>query len=327
MEILITAAAARDLGEALTAMEDITPVLLEDDGTLSRGGTPVTEDQIAPRASWISLDLLFSPHAGAYFKMVLASSSLEWIQSSMAGFDNPVFGRIAEKGIRLSTSDAQAVAISEYVMASVLADFQGVDLRRANQRDSEWRLTGFREISGTTWMIVGIGAIGNEVAKRARAFGVHVIGVKRSDTPTEADETIRPAAMKDRLGECDVVVFTSPLNQETRHMGNADFFAAMKQGATFVNIGRGGLVDEPALLAALDRDHLGGAILDVFETEPLPKESPFWTHPKVRATPHSSPISDGTEVRRRAQFLRNLRAFADGNPVGNEVSAETVLAS
>lgn len=326
MEILLSATAAKALSPQLAGIDNITTVLFQDDGTLTRNGETVTRDEIAPKATWLSLDVLLSKRVFDFVELLMALPSLEWLQSSAAGFDHPLFAELAKKGIRLTNSDAQAVAIAEYIMGAVLTEFQKVEERRIHQQNKEWQSAYFREIAGTTWMIVGIGNIGNETAKRAKAFGAHIIGVKRNGESPEADETIRPAQMKARLGEADIVVFTSPLNAETHHMGNADYFAAMKPGTVFVNVGRGGLVDEDALLAALDKGTPALALLDVFETEPLPTTSPLWSHENVRVTPHASPKSDGTPKRIAALFLENLTRFADGKALKNEVNASDILA-
>lgn len=327
MEILMTQAGAQTLGERLTAIKNITPVLFQKDGTLIREGSVVTADQITPKGAWLSLDVLMSRRVFEYVALLLNCPSVEWVQSTAAGFDHPLFSELAKKGIRLTNSDAQAIAISEFVMGTVLAECQKLTARRDMQNEKRWEAVPFRELSDTKWMIVGIGNIGNETAKRARAFGAYIIGVKRSGASPQADETIRPQDMNSRLVECDVVVFTSPLNNETKHMGNADYFAAMKEGAIFVNIGRGGLVDESALLNALDKGTPAVAILDVFETEPLPEDSPLWTHPSVRVTPHASTKSNGTPLRAQKLFLENLTAFSNGAPLRNEVDAKDIINS
>lgn len=325
MEILVSADGAETLGTRLTAIDGLTPVLFQRDGTLTRNGKTVSREDVTPKGAWLSLDVLLSRRVFDFVDLLMNLPSLEWVQSTAAGFDHPLFAGLAEKGIRLTNSDAQAVSIAEFVVGSVLTEFQRIEERRAMQAGHEWKSVPFREIAGTTWMIVGIGNIGNETAKRARAFDAHIIGVKRSGESPEAHETIRPADMLTRLPEADVIVFTSPLNEETRHMGNAEFFAAMKESAAFVNIGRGGLVDEEALLAALDAGTPGCAILDVFETEPLPETSRFWDHPSVRVSPHASSKSNGTPLRAQALFLENAAAFVKGAPLRNEVPSSEIL--
>jgi phosphoglycerate dehydrogenase-like enzyme len=327
MEFLLSADGAEALGDRFSSIEGITPILFQRDGTLTRDGVTVTRAEVSPKGAWLSLDVLITKRVFDYVDHLLNLPSLEWVQSTAAGFDNPLFVEMAKKGIRLTNSDAQAVAISEFVLGAVLSEFQNPTARLQRQAEKKWKGVGFREIAGTTWMIVGIGNIGNETAKRARAFDAHVIGVKRTGDSPQAHETIRPSDMKARLADCDVVVFASPLNNETHHMGNTDFFAAMKEGTTFVNIGRGGLVNESELLSALDKGTPGVAILDVFETEPLPETSALWDHPNVRVTPHSSPMSNGTPLRAQDLFIENLTAFVKDAPLRNEVLAATIIGS
>lgn len=327
MEFLLSADGAEALGDRFSSIEGITPILFQRDGTLTRDGVTVTRAEVSPKGAWLSLDVLITKRVFDYVDHLLNLPSLEWVQSTAAGFDNPLFVEMAKKGIRLTNSDAQAVAISEFVLGAVLSEFQNPTARLQRQAEKKWKGVGFREIAGTTWMIVGIGNIGNETAKRARAFDAHVIGVKRTGDSPQAHETIRPSDMKARLADCDVVVFASPLNNETHHMGNTDFFAAMKEGATFVNIGRGGLVNESELLSALDKGTPGVAILDVFETEPLPETSALWDHRNIRVTPHSSPMSNGTPLRAQDLFIENLTAFVKDAPLRNEVLAATIIGS
>jgi len=325
MEVLISDVGAKALSKSLALLDNLTPIIFQEDSTLLRDGKIVTREEIQPKAAWLSLDVLLSRRVFDYVDLLMNMPSIEWIQSSVAGFDHPLFTELAKKGIRLTNSDAQAIAISEFILASVLSEFQRMPERHVLQSEKKWEGLNFREISNTRWMIVGIGNIGNETAKRAHAFGAHIIGVKRNGTSPHADETIRPADMAARLGECDVVVFTSPLNDETHHMGNAAYFAAMKEGATFVNIGRGGLVDEPALITALDKGTPRVAILDVFETEPLPVDNALWTHPAVRITAHASTKSNGTPVRVKNLFLENLSGFLNEAPLRNEVAAADII--
>jgi phosphoglycerate dehydrogenase-like enzyme len=141
-----------------------------------------------------------------------------------------------------------------------------------------------------------------------------------------ADRIAAPGDLPSLLPEADVVVLACPLTAETRHMANRGFFAAMKSGSILVNVGRGGLVDEPALQAALDNGVPEHAVLDVFETEPLPRESPFWAHPRVTLTPHSSGMSAGNAPRNDALFLDNLQRFVSGQPLLNAADPKDVLA-
>jgi phosphoglycerate dehydrogenase-like enzyme len=177
-------------------------------------------------------------------------------------------------------------------------------------------------------VIIGFGAIGEGVARRVKAFGATVTGVRRDQAPHPSADAI--ASLNDLprlLPEADVVVLACPLTPETRRVANAGFFAAMKEGSVLVNVGRGGLVDEPALLAALDRGAPEHAVLDVFETEPLPADSPFWAHPRVSLTPHNSGATDGQGRRNDELFLENLGRYVRGEPLLNQADPKDVLSA
>jgi phosphoglycerate dehydrogenase-like enzyme len=185
----------------------------------------------------------------------------------------------------------------------------------------------FREVLDSEWLIIGFGAIGQAVAQRAKGFGARVTGVRRNqDAHPLADRIAPMSALPDLLAQADVVVLCTPLTADTRHLVDARFLAAMKPASVIVNVGRGGLVDEPALLAALDAGTPEHAVLDVFETEPLPQDSPFWGHPRVTLTPHSSGITSGQWSRNETLFLDNLKLFLSGEPLLNVADPKDVLA-
>jgi phosphoglycerate dehydrogenase-like enzyme len=297
------------------------------DGTIWRDGAEIAPEAASPEVSWVSGDFFQTPAAGSLFAALMKSNRLTWVQSGAAGYENPMFTRIVEKGARLTTNHSQSVGMSEYVLWGVLNHFQRGPARAAEQAAHRWTMLPFREISGTRWLIIGFGAIGQDVAKRARAFGAHITGVRRK--PGEdplADAMIPPDQILANLGDSDVVVLSLPLSSATADMVDGEFLAAMKPGSMLVNVGRGGLVDEAALLAALDAGKPEHALLDVFRTEPLPADSRFWDHPRVTLTPHASPVSSGLGARGDALFVENLGRFLAGQPLLNEVSREEVLA-
>jgi phosphoglycerate dehydrogenase-like enzyme len=328
MRLLIYEPSFRRLEAEIAALGPaVEPLLVNAHGDISLRGQAVAEDQANAEAAWTNADVFFSGASRQFMVAMLKSPALKWVQSGAAGFDHPVFGQIVSKGARLSTSHGQAVGMAEYVLAGVLDALQGGSARRAAQAERRWERLPFREISGSRWLVIGFGAIGKGVADRARAFGAHVTGVRRNQTPDPSAQRI--AALADLpalLPQSDVVVLCCPLTAETRRVANAAFFAAMKPGAILVNVGRGGLVDEPALLAALDKGIPDHAVLDVFETEPLPADSPFWTHPRVSLTPHSSGMSAGNAPRNDQLFVENLRRYLAGQPLLNEAEAKDVLA-
>jgi phosphoglycerate dehydrogenase-like enzyme len=302
-------------------------VLLNDAGELSLHGQALAPDAARPEAAWTNTDVFFGGGARAFTSAMLKSPDLKWVQSGAAGFDNPIFAKIVEKGATLTTSHGQAVGMADYVLWGVLDALQGGGARRAAQAEHTWRRLPFRDLASTRWTVLGFGAIGAGVGRRARAFGAHVTGVRRRPGPDpDADAIAPPEAFLDLLADADVVVLCCPLTTETRHVANADAFGRMKPGSILVNVGRGGLVDEPALLAALDRGLPAHVVLDVFETEPLPPQSPFWTHPRVTLTAHASGMSAGNPVRNDALFVENLRRYLAGEPLRNAADPKDVLA-
>jgi phosphoglycerate dehydrogenase-like enzyme len=174
--------------------------------------------------------------------------------------------------------------------------------------------------------MAGFGNIGHEIARRIKPFGVHLTVVRRSPAADGdlADKVITLADMARELPQTDVVVLACALNDETRGMCDDAFFRAMKPGAILINIGRGGLVNEDALKAGLDRDQPAHAVLDVFQTEPLPAESWLWDHPKVRVSAHTSNSGDGNLGRGDDLFLENLRRYLAKEPLLNEAHPSEV---
>jgi phosphoglycerate dehydrogenase-like enzyme len=326
--ILIHQAAYDRLKPQLDALGPKAEIMtMTSDGTIWRDGVEVSPEAANLEAAWVNTDFFQTPAIGALFGAVMKSTALVWVQSAAAGYENPMFARIVEKGARLTTNHSQSVGISEYVLWGVLNHFQRGPERALEQKAHQWTILPFREISGTRWLVVGFGAIGQDIAKRARAFGAHVTGVRRSaGDQAHADAMITPDQIAAHLGDSDVVVMSIPLSPATADMVDARFLAAMRPNSMFVNVGRGGLVDEDALLAALDAGKPEHALLDVFRTEPLPADSRFWDHPRVTMTPHASPVGSGLGARGDALFVENLTRFLAGQPLLNEVSREEVLA-
>ena len=301
-------------------------LLMQKDGSILLEGGPVSVDEARPEIGWPNIDLFGAGPGRDYMIALLKSPALRWVQSGAAGFDNPAFAEVVRKGAILTTNHSQAIGMSEYVLATVLDHLQRGPDRRKAQAEHRWAPAPFREVAGTNWLVIGFGAIGQETAKRARAFGATITGVRRSDGEHPlADALATPERIPALLPRADVVVLSLPLNGQSANMVGAEFLAAMKPGSVFVNVGRGGLVDEDALLAALDQGKPEHAILDVFRTEPLLADSRFWDHPRVTLTPHASPIGSGLSARSDALFIDNLGRFLGGQKLLNEVAAAEVL--
>lgn len=329
MRVLLYETAYARLRERIAALPGaIDCLVIGADRVLRREGAPLALEDARADAIWAAFEVFAAPGGQAFFSQLLAAARPAWVHSAAAGYDRPIFAEIVASGATLTTSHGQAVGMAEYVLASVLDYFQGGPARRAAQARAEWKRAPYREISQTTWLIIGFGAIGQAVAQRARAFGAHVIGVRRNQAAhADAHEIAALADIPALLPRADVVVLCAPLTAQTRGLADAAFFAAMKAGSVIVNVGRGALIDEAALIAALDAGAPAHAVLDVFEVEPLPASHRFWTHPRVTVTPHASPMSDCQQARNDALFLENLRRYVAREPLLNVAAPADVLSS
>ena len=249
---------------------------------------------------------------------LLAQPSLKWLHVGGSGYDH--VGPWQDKGIVLTNcAGVLAPFLAQTCLGAMIAINNNLLLYRDQQRAQQWQVVPFRPLAGQTLVIVGMGEIGRRLGAMARAIGLRVIGIRRTQgSMAEADEIRPPEALKETLAEADIVSVHLRLSDETHHMFDAGMFAAMKPGALFMNTGRGGLVDEVALLSALE-GHLRGAYLDVFETEPLPAESPIWDHPKIFMTPHASDGTVDWEHRFTLFFVENLKRWQAGTPMINVV--------
>jgi phosphoglycerate dehydrogenase-like enzyme len=322
--ILFYEPAYRRIAPRIAILDGIEALLMDRDGRIRLDGQEVRTEDAMPEVGWATNDLFGGP-IREYLVALLKSPNLRWLQSGAAGFDNPVFPQIVAKGARLTTNHSQAVGMSEYVLATVLDHFQRGPERRKAQERSEWARLPYREISGSRWLIIGFGAIGQEVARRAGAFGAHIIGVRRAQGPHAlADEVVLPERIHDLLASADVVVLSLPLSAQTESLVDNRFLSAMKAKSILVNVGRGGLIDEAALLAALERGTPEHAVLDVFRTEPLPADSPFWKSPRVTLTGHASAIGSGLGRRTDELFIENLGRYMRGESLVNEANPKDV---
>ena len=296
------------------------------DGNFDIDGATVPPADVAVDYFWLSSHVNADGSRKTAFDTVLACKRVGVLQTFNAGLDDPIYKKISARGTRIINSSAQAVAISEYVMAHVLSLVHPIDLQREQQARKHWALTPFREVSGMNWLIIGFGPIGQAIARRIKAFGATSTVVRRS--PQTGELADRAGTMDDLprfLPDADVIILACSLNEQTRGFANADFFASLKPGALLVNIARGALIDDAALLAALDGDRLAAAVLDVFHTEPLPADDPLWSHPKVRLTPHTSFAGDGGRARWDQLFLDNIARFARDEALVGEVNPHDIL--
>ncbi|MDO8433530.1 MAG: D-2-hydroxyacid dehydrogenase [Candidatus Binatus sp.] len=266
---------------------------------------------------------------------------LKWVQLLSAGADHVLSGPMKATTISLTTaSGIHATPIAEYTLASMLSYAHRIHLSIRAQLRHEWLRSGqfmsiIDDLRGRTLGIIGYGSIGRETARLAQAFGMTVLALKRDPhdrkdhgwTPpglgdpegTIPQQFFGPGEREEILRESDYVSVTLPLTDHTRKFIGAREFAAIKPGAFVVNIGRGEVIDEAAMIAALKDGKLGGAGLDVFEHEPLPAESPLWDMENVILTPHMSGANRGYMDHACELFADNLRRFAANQPLLNLV--------
>lgn len=249
----------------------------------------------------------------------LAHPGTRWVHNGGTGVDHLVPWNPDEVTVT-NSAGIMAPVLAEYTLAAILAlNLRFPAFMRA-QAAHAWQPQDVRHTRGQTLCIVGLGHIGQAIARLARAAGLTVIGVRRSGRPLDGIAPVYPvSALREAVAQADHTVVAVPLTPETRGLIGAEEITAMKPGATLVNIARGGVVEERPLIDALRSGHLGGAVLDVFATEPLPPESPFWTLPNVIVTPHSSSVFAGWERAAAEVFCDNLERYLAGQPLENVV--------
>lgn len=221
----------------------------------------------------------------------LESNQLKWVQSWSAGVDSLNLDKIVEKNIQLTSANGvHSYPISETIFAYILGFTRLIHTYVRQQQEKVWHHAKLRgEIHNKTMAVLGTGKIGQETAKIAKAFGMKVLGVRHSGKAAEnVDEMYQPHQLDKVLPQSDYVVVTLPLTEDTHRLIGAEQFKQMKNDAFFVNIGRGSIVDEKALIEALENNEIAGAGLDVFEKEPLEASNPLWEMENVILTPHTA---------------------------------------
>ncbi|REE83943.1 phosphoglycerate dehydrogenase-like enzyme [Paenibacillus taihuensis] len=279
--------------------------------------------QAAIRLAAPDADIVFGQPGGDSDDGIYAEAEIifGWdakVQSWSSGIDKLPLEQLAARGILLTdASGVHARSVSETALAMMLGLSRGIAAAVRNQGSRVWDSPHtLAEMNGGTVAIVGAGEIGREVARLARAFDMRVIAVRRSGgSMPEADAVYETARIDEALREADYVVNILPLTTETAHLFHAERFAAMKRGAYFINVGRGGTVRTEDLVVALQQGVIAGAGLDVFEQEPLPSDHPLWALPNVILTPHNS---GGHTVRNAERlvklFISNLQHYLAGEP-------------
>ena len=298
--------------EAITNVVD-KPVFLEPD-------TDGPIDELIFRA-----DFLFgSPSIGP--AVLAQSKTLKLVQVGSTGVDRYMVPEFQKSDIILINSrGVHGPTVADHAMALLLALARGFPEAYENRLRKKWEAKGSSivNLNGKTAGLLGLGAIGMEVAVRCKAFGMRVIGTRRNPVETQyVDEVFPPSGLNQVLSQSDFVVCSLPLTSETHHLLTSREFSAMKPSAFFINVGRGPVVREQDLVMALSKGIIRGAGLDVFETEPLPAESPLWEMVNVIITPHSAGFEEDHSRKTFEIFLENLSRFQEGRPLVNQVDKQ-----
>ena len=263
--------------------------------------------------------------------LFVAGTRLRWVHSAAAGVGSLLFPEMRESEVLLTNSaGVHAVPMAEHVLGGILYLLRQFDVAVAQQRERHWNRDPFigeatrvRELGECRALIVGAGGIGTEIARRLSALGTHCTGVRRHPergAPDGFHAVHGIDALEALLSESDILVIAAPATPETRGLVTAERLDHLPHGAIVVNVARGSLLDERALAERLRAGRLSGAVLDVFEHEPLPTDSDLWHAPRLLLTPHVSATSPGGYWQRElALFTDNWTRFASGRPLRNVV--------
>jgi phosphoglycerate dehydrogenase-like enzyme len=249
-------------------------------------------------------------------KMLALAHALEWVQSSWAGVDRLCRPELRRDYVLTGAKDIFGPLISEYVMTYLFAFERRIFTMRTNQMKQNWKPLSYRSSKEITLGIVGLGSIGAHLARTARQFGIRVIGLSRSSRPCDNVEKVHK--LNDLAGffkEPDYIVLTLPDTPQTKHFISADNLSLMKSSAVLMNVGRGSIINGADLVCALREGVIGGAVLDVFENEPLDQDSPLWQLPNVFITPHTAAMSFPEDIVRI--FVENYKIFIQERPLSH----------
>ncbi|GLB68916.1 D-2-hydroxyacid dehydrogenase [Arthrobacter mangrovi] len=253
------------------------------------------------------------------------ADALKWVHVAAAGVDAMLFDGLRESEVAVTNAHGTFdTPIAEFVLASILAHDKQLHRSKALQREATWQHRELTPTAGSQALVVGTGGIGRATARLLRAVGLTVRGAGRTAREYDDDfgSVVPSAELAEHVAWADHVVLIAPLTDQTRQMLNAEVLAAMKPTAHLVNVGRGALVDEPALVEALRAGRIAAASLDVFEQEPLPADHPFWAMENVHISAHMSGDVVGWRDALAEQFLANLDRWLAGEPLANQVDKQ-----
>ena len=265
------------------------------------------------------LSIKSSSFPGPLHRRAFHHPSVRWFQVGGSGFDH-LLPLERDDVILTNARGVLAPFLAETALGALLALSTNLMSYRRQQAQRLWQPLAFEPLRGKTLLVVGMGAIGGYLASYAKALGMKVVGIRASGAAHPAADSMHgPGALFDLLPEADVVSLHLRLDAQTRHLFAERAFAAMKPGAILLNTARGPVVDEAALLAALRAGRLSGAYLDVFETEPLPQDSPLWAEERLIITPHAADNIHGWPLLFARVFAGNLARWQRGENLENRI--------
>ena len=278
-------------------------------------------------AAFLTLDIRHSDEGLRRFVQRISEPGFKWVHFPGSGVSQHKWlPPLMSRGVRVTTStgaNAESVAVTALTGMLMLARRAAawIDDRHVGQWNTWPEPEAPADLAGQTVVVVGVGAIGGRFARYAKMLGMKVIGVRRSPRREDdaADSIVHPSELQSLLPECDWLVLTCPLTDETFHLVNAAVLARMKQSAYVINVARGEVVDDAALIPALKDKQIAGAYLDVFPQEPPKHDSPVWKLPNLILSPHVAALSRGNQWRATEIFMRNMARFARGEALVNEV--------
>ncbi len=282
----------------------------------------ITEDEEEIRAMLGVATVLYAPRISD--EMLDLAPNLKWCHVPSSGVEKLPLAQLGENGVVLTNSrGVMARAVADHALAMILAHARQIPRSVDLKRERKWERLTCRQLDRTTMLIIGMGAIGTELSRRAMGFGMRILGVTRRPRAVAfVEQVVSQENLAQVLPEADFVVLACPVTNETRGIIGKDELALMRSDAFLVNVGRGQLVDEDALITALENGIIGGAGLDVFTTEPLPPESPFYDLDNVILSPHSAGSRQGSRDEGISFFIQNLKRYLAGRPLINIVDLE-----
>lgn len=248
------------------------------------------------------------------YNNIVDFKNLKMIQLTTAGLDTVPYDYIVDNNITLNNAeDTYSIPIAEWVMLNVLEIYKNNKFFRRNQRSKIWKKNlKLLELNGKNMIILGTGSIGKETAKRFKAFNTKIVGINRDGRSIDYfDETIKFEDIDKYIGDADILVSCLPKTKDTENMIDKNLMSKMKDGSVLINVSRGGIVNEEDLIYYLNRDKFRGVALDVFEKEPLKKNSSLWDFENVSISPHNSFASDNINERLYKVIYKNLKIYRD----------------